>query len=168
MEEKVSGRQIGIKYGVIFGLIGALYTLGTAIGRLNLPIIGLIISWAVIIGVFVFATKEYKENNGGFMSFGKAFGITMIVATIGGLIRSVATYVYFMVDPEYLNFMKEAQQNSPFGAPPQQQGQDVEQMMSFLTSPEFIVIMSFVGAIFGGLIFGLIVSAITKNQEEEY
>ncbi|KYG76655.1 DUF4199 domain-containing protein [Roseivirga echinicomitans] len=169
MEEQVTGRQIGIKYGVIFGLISALYTLAMAMARIQLPFVGMFIQWAIVIGVFVFACKEYKANNGNIMSFGKGFGIIMVASLIGGLIRSVASYVYFIVDPAYLDFMKEAQQNSPFGPPPDQgNAANVEGMMAFFTSPEFIAIMSFLMAIFAGLIFGLIVSAIMKNEEDEF
>ncbi|WP_339607908.1 DUF4199 domain-containing protein [uncultured Roseivirga sp.] len=169
MEEQVTGRQIGIKYGVIFGLISTLYTLAMAMARIQLPFVGMFIQWAIVIGVFVFACKEYKANNGNIMSFGKGFGLIMVASLIGGLIRSVASYVYFIVDPAYLDFMKEAQQSSPFGPPPDQgNAAGMEGVMSFVTSPEFLAIMSFVMAIFAGLIFGLIVSAIMKNEEDEF
>jgi len=168
MEEQVTGRQIGVKFGVIFGLISTLYTLAMAMARIQLPFVGMFIQWAIVIGVFVFACKEYKANNGNIMSFGKGFSIIMIASLIGGLIRSVSTYVYFMVDPAYLDFNKDAQQSSPFGPPPDQSNAGMEGMMSFVSSPEFMTIMSFVGAIFAGLIFGLIVSAIMKNEEDEF
>lgn len=169
MEEQVTGRQIGIKFGVIFGLVSTLYTLAMAMARIQLPFVGMFIQWGIVIGVFVFACKEFKANNGNIMSFGKGFGILMMVSLIGGLIRSVASYVYFIVDPAYLDFIKDAQQNSPFGPPPDQgNAADVEGMMAFFTSPEFMAIVSFIMAIFAGLIFGLIVSAIMKNEEDEF
>lgn len=169
MEEQVTSRQIGIKFGVIFGLVSTLYNIIIAMARIQLPFIGLIIQWAIVIGVFVFACKEYKANNGNIMSFGKGFGLLMMTSLIGGLIRSVSTYVYYIVDPAYLDFMKEAQKNSPFGPQPDQaNAADMEGIMAFFTSPEFIAIMSFIMAIFAGLIFGLIVSAVMKNEEDEF
>ncbi|MGW8122349.1 DUF4199 domain-containing protein [Roseivirga echinicomitans] len=169
MEEQVSSRQTGIKYGLIFGLVSTLYTLIMAMSRIQLPFVGLIIQWAVVIGVFIFACKEYKESNGNIMSFGKGFSLLMTVAFIGGLIRGVASYVYYMVDPAYLDFMKEAQQNSPFGPAPDQPGvEGMEAIMAFASSPEFLAVMSLIAAIFAGLIFGLIISAIMKNEEDEF
>lgn len=167
MEEQISSKQVAIKWGAVFGLAASIYTLGTAIARVQLPFIGLVISWGIIIGCFVMACREYKSGNEGTMSFGKGFGIVMLVSLIGGLIRSVIYYVYLTMDADYIEYIKEQQQNSPFG-PPRDQAQDVSGLMEFFTSPEFMSGITFLMAIFGGLILGAIVAAIMKNEEEEF
>jgi hypothetical protein len=168
MEEEVSSKQVGIKFGVIFGLVSTIYTLIFAILRIQSPVLSIFLTWGIVITVFVLACKDYKNNSGGMMSFGKGYGILMITAAIGGLIRAVGSYVYYTIDPTYLDFVKEQQQNSPFGPPPQDAPQNMTGMMEFFTSPEFLTIMTFLAAIFAGLIFGAIVSAIMKNGEDEY
>ncbi len=167
MEEEVSSGAIARKYGLIFGLVSAIIFVATAAGRINLGLAGTPLAWAVVIGAFVLAIKEFKAENGGIMSFGKGFGISMLVALIGGIVRSVISYVYIMVDPEYLDFAKEARENMSFG-PPQDETQEVPQWVEFFSTGEFAAIASFIGAIFAGLIFGAIVSAIMKNEAEEF
>lgn len=167
MEEEVSSGAIGRKYGAIFGLISGVIFIATSAGRIDMGLAATAVAWIVVIGVFVLAIREYKNESGGFMSFGKGFGVSMWVALIGGLVRSVISYVYLIVDPEYLDFAREVRTNSSFG-PPQDQTQGVPEWMELLNSGEFIAIASFVAAIFAGLIFGAIVSAIMKNETEEF
>lgn len=167
MEEQGSNRQIAIKWGLIFGLASTIYTLITTIGRIQLVFIGTAITWGIIITAFVLACKEYKRDNGGFMSFGKGFSMVMLIALIGGLIRTVVYYVYLSMDTEYIEFIKESQRNSPFGPPPEANEQATA-MTELFMSPWFFALITFIMAIFGGLILGAIVTAIMKNEEEEF
>lgn len=167
MEEEVSTGATGRKFGVIFGLVSGVIFAATAAGRVDLGIGNTVLAWAVVLGVFVFAIKEYKNESGGFMSFGQGFGINMWVVLIGGLVRSVITYVYIIVDPEYLDFAREIRENTSFG-PPRDQAQQAPEWMEFFNTGEFAAIASFIAAIFAGLIFGAIVSAIMKNEAEEF
>lgn len=168
MEEEISSGGIGRKYGLIFGLISGLIFVATSAGRIDLSFAGILVTWGVVIGVFVFAVKEYRTANGGFISFGKGFGINMWVALIGGIVRSVIQYVYTIVDPEYLDYAKELRENSPFGGPPQDSNAEIPDWVEFFNTGEFIAIASFISAIFAGLIFGAIVSAIMKNEAEDF
>lgn len=167
MEEEVSSGAIGRKYGVIFGLISGIIFIATAAGRINMGLAGTAVAWIVVIGVFVLAIREYKSENGGFIGFGKGFGVNMWVALIGGLVRAVIQYVYIIVDSEYLDFAREVSESMSFG-PPRDQAQELPQWVEMFNSGEFIAIASFMMAIFAGLIFGAIVSAIMKNEAEEF
>ena len=167
MEEEVSSSAIGRKYGVIFGLVSGVIFIATSAGRIDMGLAATAVAWVVAIGVFILAIREYKNESGGFMSFGKGFGINMWVVLIGGLVRSVITYVYLIVDPEYLDFAKGLRANSSFG-PPQDQTQELPEWMELLNTGEFAAIASFIAAIFAGLIFGAIVSAVMKNEAEEF
>lgn len=166
MEEEVSSKQIGIKYGLILGLTGTVIFLVPSLLRSTFPGT-LVVHWVAFILFFTLGMKEYKKGNGGQMSFGEGFGLGMTITLIGGLIRAIMHYVHIMVDPDFMDFMKEAQENSPFG-PPSDSGQDMSAFIDFFADPIVISGMSFLGAILAGLIFGSIVAAIVKNDEDEF
>ena len=167
MSEEISRGTYGRKWGLIFGLVSAIIFTVSGAARLNLAFASTFISWAVVISVFVLGLKEFREDNEGFMSFGQGFGLAMMIALIGGVVRGIVSYVYLLVDTEYLPWIQEQQAASnPFGTPPE--GQEMPPWMDFFQTPEFIIIVGFLGAIFAGLIFGGIVSAILKNEAEEF
>lgn len=168
MSEEIKSGEYSRKWGLIFGLISALIFIATAALRLDLgAFLPTAIAWGVVIAVFVLGSKEFRTANGGYMSFGKGFGINFMIALIGGVVRSVIQYVYLMVDPEYLNYAKELRENNSFGPPPPE-GQEMPAWAEFFNTAEFVIIASIIAAIFAGLIFGAIVAAILKNEEEDY
>ncbi|GHE64695.1 MULTISPECIES: DUF4199 domain-containing protein [Roseivirga] len=167
MEEQITTGAVGRKYGLIFGLISAMIFIGSAAARLDLGFAGIPISWGVVITALVLACKNFKAENGGFMSFGQGFSVSMWVTFIGGIVRSVLQYVYVMIDPDYMDFLKEQRANQSFGPAPDP-NQPVPDWVEFFNTAEFLVIASIISAIFAGLIFGAIVAAVTKNEAEEF
>ena len=93
-----------------------------------------------------------------------------MIALIGGVV-AVIQYVYMTIDPEYLVWQKEIQENSGFG-PPRDQSQEIpegmQNFMDFAGTAEFSAIVSVLMTIFAGLLFGAVVSAILKNEADEY
>lgn len=167
MSEEITKGAYSRKWGLIFGLISSIVFIITAVARIDLGFAGIAVAWGVIIGVFVLGIKEFRTDNEGFVSFGQGFSIAFMIALIGGIVRSVVQYVYLMIDTEFLAWQQEMQaQSNPFGTPPE--GQDVPEWVGFFQSPEFIAIGSIIAAIFAGLIFGAIVSAVMKNEAEEF
>jgi len=173
MNEEITVGQYGRKWGLIFGLISAIVFIITAVTRLNLGFGGSAIAWAVVIGVFVLALKEFRTDNEGFITFGQGFSITFMIALIGGVVRAVIQYVYLMIDTEFMVWQKQIQEEAAasFGAPTDQSQQvpsSMQSFMDFTQTPEFIALVSVVLAIFAGLIFGAIVSAVMKNEADEF
>ena len=173
MSEEISKGAYSRKWGLIFGLVSAIVFIISSAARLNLGLGGTAVAWAIIIGFFILALKEFRADNEGFISFGQGFSIAFMVALIGGVIRSVVQYVYLMIDTEFMAWQKQIQEETAaaFGAPSDQAQQvpgSMQSFMDFSQTPEFIAIVSVIMAIFGGLIFGAIVSAIMKNEAEEY
>ena len=169
--EEVRSQPISLKWALIFSLMSLAYVLGTAIGRVQFPYVGWFIGIAILVFCFAMAIREYKMANGGFVSFGKGFGMAMFISAVGGLIRSIVYYVFLMLDTEYLEFLKKAQEEMQerFGQGQQeQQSEQAQKIIDLFSGPEAMAFMMFLGAIFGGLILGAIVSAIIKNEEEEY
>ena len=168
--EEVNSRPISFKWALIFAMTSLVYTLGVAIARVQVPqLLNWLIGVSIISLAFFMALKEYKTANEGQISFGKGFGMSMFIASVGGVIRAIVFYVYMTVDPEYLKFVQEVAQNNSFGPPPDPSAQEqMEGIMNFVMSAEFFSAVGFIMAILAGLILGAIVSAILKTEEEEF
>ncbi len=168
MEEITTTGQIGKKYGIIYGLIGTLISIIPMVLELQNQFLGLLSTIAAVI-IYIIATKEFRTDNGGFMSFGEGFKITMIAAAIGGAIRAAVTYVYIkFLDPGFSERMRDAMIETW-----QRQGQSEEQIEASLrfaggfSNPEVTALLGIGMALLGALILGSIVSAVIKNESEE-
>ncbi len=169
MDEQISTGQVAKKWGVIYGLITALLavvplileTQATWLGFLNI---------VIAIVIYVLATKEFKTANGGFMTFGEGFRISMVAAVICAGIRNVVYYAYVKIlDPGITERMQDAMQDAW-----RDQGMSEEQIDSMqgfsagFSSPEILVVMGIIFVLLGGLVWGSIVSAIIKNEAEDF
>lgn len=168
MEENITPIEIAKKYGIIYGLIGTLISVIPMVLEVQNNWVGLLATVTAIF-IYIIATKEFRTNNGGFISFNEGFKITMIAAAIAGVIRGAVTYVYIkIIDPGFSERMREVMIETW-----QSQGMSEEQIeMSLrfaggLSNPEVAALMGIVMALLGGLIFGSIVSAVIKNESEE-
>jgi len=117
--------------------------------------------------VYLFlAQKEYKDQLGGYISFGKAFSTGFKYSIFTGLILAVFTYLYFAIlSPQvYDKIMTDAQQKLT------DQGQlSSEQIDSAMEiTRKYGVIFTTVGIVifdaFIGAILALIGAAIFKNE----
>jgi len=160
-----------IKYGIIFGLISGLVTviifLTENFGNIWLGMgIGLIIS---ITGI-VLTHREYKANNGGYMSYGQGLISGIVMSVIAGLISGTISYLYIQfVDPTILDKMAELQIQmlEKMNFPEEQMEEAITKMEAENTASKQLT-----GGLFSGLIFGLllslIVSAFTKRTRPEF
>lgn len=169
MENEISTGPYAKKWGLIYGVI----TLALALIPLLLEIqsqwLGLL-NIVIAIVAYVMATKEFKSDNGGNMTFGEGFRICITAALIAGVLRSVVSYVYIkFIDPEVMQRMAQAMQDAW-----RQQGmteEQIEQAQRFsagFTNPEIGLVVGIIVVLLGGLIWGSIVSAIIKNDAEEF
>jgi len=164
---KVSMSPYGIKYGVIASLAVIIYGMVLNLTGLNMNQALGYVNYLVLGGVMYLGCKSYKKSNEGFMSFGDGVGLSMIIASITGVISSVFTYAYMLlVDSSIIDLIKEKQieEFERQGLTDSQIEQAIEMSEMFMT-PGMISIMAFVGMIIIGLILGLIVSAIVKNPK---
>jgi len=112
MENEISTGQYAKKWGLIYGVI----TLALALIPLLLEIqsqwLGLL-NIVVAIVAYAMATKEFKRDNGGYMTFGEGFRICITAALIAGVLRSVISYVYVkFIDPEVTERIAQAMQDA--------------------------------------------------------
>lgn len=165
------------------GVQNGLY-LGVAVSLLSLVMYFVsprfMLSWGswfaflVYILFMVKAGKEEKEMMGGYASFGEMLKPTMICYAVGSLIAGLFTYVLMnFIDPSLLDVVKDIQiealdkMSGLLGEDALEEAKDtiLENDDSFGVGA---VIMGWAfGLIFPGIIFGLIISAIIKNEKVE-
>lgn len=169
MEEQITTGQVIKKWGIIYGAIGTVVNLVPMLMELQISWLQ-IVNIVIAIAMFILACKEFKTENGGLMSFGEGFRISLGAAAIAGVMRSVISYIYIkFIDPEYMERMKQIMNDTW-----REQGMTEEQIeqssrfMSGFSNPELGLILGVVVVVLGGLIWGAIVSAIMKNGEDEY
>lgn len=172
MEEKLTLGDSVKKWGIIYGLIGLIVALLSAIFDIQaMGTAGSIISSLVNIGIafaiYFLATKEYRESNDGMLSFGQGFKIVALVGLLGGAIRAIGFYVYIkFIDSTFMDRVLEAQIQAQENMGASYDPDAVPEFMKFFQTAEFMGIASLIGAIFGFLILGLIAVAINKRTED--
>ncbi len=169
MEEQITTGQVAKKWGLIYGLLATIVNLVPLLLEIQvawLPVVSIVLA----VAMYVLATKEFKTENGGYMTFGEGFRISMMVALIAGVIRQVINYVYVkFIDDSVIARIQQSVEDSW-----RDQGmseEQIEQMSSFSTgasNPEIGLVLGIVFALLGALIWGSIVSAVNKNEAEDF
>lgn len=169
MEERVTPVQTGLKYGLMYSLASTIINLipllsGTSKGA---GVLSSFFNIGVAFLFFILAGREFKKQNGGYITFGEGFKINMIAAAITAVVRSLIIYIYIkFIDTGYSERIKRVMEETW-----QQQGmteQQIEQVSGFFTSPEITLVLGFILVVLGGLVWGAISAAITKTEEEEF
>ncbi|MEP7170611.1 MAG: DUF4199 domain-containing protein, partial [Bacteroidota bacterium] len=98
-----------LKYGLITAVIGILISMITFLLGLDKTDTGEYINYLniiVMIIAIVLAVKEKRDQElGGFIEFGKAFGVAAMTILIASAITSVYTYFYMaLINPGYRDY----------------------------------------------------------------
>ncbi len=173
--EQVSFFQTALKYGLIGAATSIIFSLVSNLLGLSdqsnpstaLSILMSILSVVIYLAMQISAVKYHrdKESN-GYISFGRAFLVCIVVAMIIAIINSIWSYIYMSyIDPEMLDRIIEMtiEQSEEKGM----SEQDIEMSVSIIemmSSPFAQLLMGVVfGALVGG-IGGLITSAVLKKE----
>lgn len=175
MEEKVTLGQTGLKYGLMYSLASTIINLIPLLSGTS-KVAG-VLSWFFNIGVaflfFILAGREFKKQNGGYITFGEGFKINMIAASITAVVRSLIIYIYIkFIDAGYSERAKSARRTVEETWEKQglteEQMEQAGQFSEIFTTPEITLISGLVLVVLGGLVWGGISAAITKKEEEEF
>jgi magnesium-transporting ATPase (P-type) len=125
--------------------------------------IGMLIGIAVTFFILFMAMKEYRDKEqGGFITFGKAFKTGFLTSLFTILLAAVFTYVFLTVFIDYDTYLGEQMDNGI--ADMKKRGMSDEEIQKAMKSiPEFFSSKTFFLAVFviWGLIFYTIISLIT-------
>ena len=167
MEDKVTVSQIGLKNGIIVGLIFIVYGMILQFLNLDMKMMQYLgyVNYIVLIIFVVLAHKGFKEGGDGFMSIGQGLGIGMLMTLVGSVLSSIFTYIYLkFIDDSMITKLLDAQIEEL-----EKRGLDdtaIEQAMavtSKIMTPEIMPLLAVVVMAFAGFIISLIVSLFTKK-----
>ncbi|MBC6609279.1 DUF4199 domain-containing protein [Hymenobacter sp. BT188] len=167
----VSTTSVGLRYGLLTGIISIIYSFILLAANLEqntaLSLLGIII----LIGGIVLAHKNYKENNGGFMSYGQGLGIGVILSLVSGLLGGIFRYVYMeFIDPSAAQRAIEqtrAKMEEAGNMSDAQIDQAIQMSQRFATGPIGIAV-AILGSALIGFLLTLIIAAITKHNRPEF
>ncbi|MFT4738526.1 MAG: hypothetical protein ACI8QD_002420 [Cyclobacteriaceae bacterium] len=170
MEENISVRSVGIKYGAISGVIGILSTVLQDVLSMQQDTIFQVLGIAIFIVLLVLAYREYKTQGDGFMEYGQGVGIGFWFGLISSAISSVFLFIYIkFISTSFIDIIREKQIVGM-----EEQGMSdaqIEQAMKMseaFTGPAAMMIFGMIGGILISVIAALIISAFMKNARPEF
>jgi len=167
MEDKVTVSQIGLKNGIIVGLIFIVYGMILQFLNLDMKLMGYLsyVNYVILIAFVVLAHKAFKESGDGFMTIGQGLGIGMLITLIGSVISSIFSYIYLkFIDDSMIQKTLDYQVEEL-----EKRGLDdaaIEQAMAMtskIMTPELMPVIGVLAMAFFGFIVSLIVSLFTKK-----
>lgn len=169
-KSEVTPSAVGIRYGVLTGLVSIIVTFGLNIAHLEASPLKYLSSVVMIVGI-ILAQRDFKQRNSGFMSYGEGLGVGVIVSAVIGVISAVFTYIYTVfIDPEILTRAME-KARADMEAKGNLSDAQIDQAMALssrFTSGPILWALIIIGTIVIGLIVSLITSAIIKNSKPEF
>ena len=160
-------RPTALKYGLYLGIAAAVYSVVLFMTNMTGNTGMSIITYALIIGAIVLSCKEYKSLTGGFMTFKQGFGLGFLTSVVGGVISSVVSFAYILMDKEAITNMV-YQARMKLEENPDMTEEAIDMAMSMtekMMTPTMILVMGIVGSMFIGAIISLIVAAIMKKDD---
>ncbi|MBT32162.1 MAG: DUF4199 domain-containing protein [Thalassobius sp.] len=170
MEDQVSIKSVGVKYGLIYGLFSIVYFL--LLQFLNLAgeqSLGYL-SFVFMIIMLVFAYKEFKAYNDGFMRLGQGIGLGMLILLISTVLSSIFSYIYLkFIDDSMIQMIIDMTREQMATNPDlsDQQIEDALAMSVKFITPEMILIGGFFSSMFFGFLISLIMSLIFKKDDPD-
>ncbi|MDX5421289.1 MAG: DUF4199 domain-containing protein [Hymenobacteraceae bacterium] len=169
-ERQPSVAAVAFKYGLIFALIGVVYSLILMVTDLGDNRLLSSLAYLILIAGIVVAMKQYKAENYGYMSYGQGLGIGSLVSVVFGFLSGLFTWLYTeFVDTGYMARVMEKQREEMI-----RQGMSDEQidagmaMAESFQGPVTMILGATVITLIIGFILSLIIAAIMKNSRPEF
>lgn len=166
MQEEPSVARIALKYGLITAVASIIYNTILIIAEQNqnqaLSMLGLVI---LIVGM-VYAMREFKSSNDGFMSYGQGLSIGTLLSAISGLLGSAFIIFYSQfIDTNYIKKLMDYSRGDmeSRGMSDAQIEAGMEFSEKFM-SPGIMFAIGVLFSVFFGFIIALIISAIMRRN----
>ncbi|GAB4478028.1 MAG: hypothetical protein OHK0057_28420 [Thermoflexibacter sp.] len=169
MEQEITPRQVGLKYGLITGLGYVAYSL---VLFLTHAYTNNSLGWLsnlILIAGLVFACREFKAGFYNTMTLKQGISVGFWVVLLSTIISAIFTYIYIEFDKELLEAMRE---QAMFDLEKQklseEQLEQAMKMMDWFLSPEFLAGSTLIGGIIVGMIVAVIMAAVMKKDPENF
>lgn len=171
MENQANSKSIILNYGLYYGAVSVIISLIMyALGKhLEQGIAASAIGLIVMIAFIVLASKKFKTDNGGFMSWGQGVKIGVGTVVIGILIAIIWQQIFInFIEPDFMAQMAEKTRETLLDAGlTEEQIESQMEMQEKFQGPLISAAMGIVVGALVGFIFSAITSAIMKKSEEE-
>jgi hypothetical protein len=161
--------KIAVRYGLIYSAINiVLMLIGyvTGFNRSSVTWPQTILSLGVPVLCIYLAIREHQRTEGnGFVEFGKAFKLGLIISLVAAFITSAFSLIYFRVlDPGLLEFMTSVQIEKMEESGVSDEGiEQALKMTERFNQPFYMFTFGLMGSLFTGSITALIMAAIMKK-----
>lgn len=161
----VSVRSIGMKFGLIAGLIGTTqFLLLSLLGANPFDSVWAWLSAAITITVMFFAHKSFKDTGDGFMSFGQGIGISFWLGVTATALSVPISYIFLtFIDPGVMEMFYDKQL-----ADMEKAGQPEAAIeMAMTWTKKLFWVFAIIMPILWDLIIGLILTIFTQKKRPE-
>jgi hypothetical protein len=154
-------------YGSILGLVLVIYAFILHKTDLEKNTLLGMMDYIFLIAAIVMAILCIRNrNNGGYISYGKALGIGVLTIVWASIIVAVYSYILTKyLDPSILEKAR-ALALEKIEKSGNEQSEMISKMMDFMITPAFTSIMAFIGKVFLGTLFSLIIAAFLKKDKD--
>lgn len=167
--------QNALKWGAIGGVIGIIvntlnYVFNLDATDSSLKYIAMVLGIAILIGVLIFAMKDFKVANEGYMKYSQGLGIGSMIGGVSGLIGGIYSFVYLkFIDPSHMETVKNFQiQKLEEQGMSSEQIEQASKFTEMFTNPGALMAFSIIGGVIFYFVFSLIISAIQKNEKSVF
>ena len=166
-----STTAVGIRYGLLTGLVSIIISFGINAMQLEQnPVLRFLTTAVLVVGI-ILAMRNFKAQQAGFLSYGQGMGVGLTVAAVVGALSAVFVYVYTtFVDPEMMTRVMDtarAEMEAKGTMTDAQIDQAMAMSAKFTTGP-IMLAFTFLGTIFFGVLISLIAAAFVKNPKPEF
>jgi len=178
MENITSPSKSAVQYGVLFGLImivefviSYVLNIDPTTNKAYGIVVNLINFLVLPIALILVGCNNFKNKiNSGFISFGEAIKIGVVICVIGALVYGIFSAVFNTIFPEFMEEILRKTRDVMVQQNPEMSEEQLEMALSWtkkFMSPAIAIPITIVMYAFIGLIYSLIIGAIVKKERPQ-
>ena len=159
--------QSAAMHGLIIGLALIVFSLlDWALGFYGQNTGFSLLTYVIIFCGLLWAGFSYRKSLGGYISYGQAFGYSVMVAAFFAFVSTIFSLILTnIIDPTYMErIMEFTEQKLLEAGLPESQIDNALEMSKKFSNPAITFIIGFLGSTFFSTIIALITSAIVKRN----
>lgn len=167
MEEQASTARVAMKYGVLASVVIMIYSTIINISGLSQNKMLSSLSFVFMVIAIVLAMKNFREKNGGYMTYGEGLGLGTLVSGVMGLLSSAFSmfYMQFIDNTLLTQGMDQVREDMERSGLDDSQIDQAMELSQKVMSPGVVFAIGVFGFILMGLIISLVVAAIIRREK---
>lgn len=163
--------QPALQAGIVMGFVLVIFSILTyVLGIMTESYLQWIMYILVIAGIVIFTRKYRDENLGGYITYGRALGFSVVMMIIASLISAIYTFIFYKwIDPSQIEVLKQMSEQRLYergGLSEQQIDMAMQYSQRFL-SPTWLALGVVLNTIFMGFLFSLIISIFIRKKDQQ-